>query len=121
MKKAIRIRTVSQWYLLKQLNCYLGKRKFPKEVMRKIYHILSSKKLGKDGFIALCIGKIQDDYIGIEEILDMYPYRLRLDERMDEIQIITRNGTVKNWYISYAKVCGQKTKIALIYTTKDCC
>lgn len=51
----------------------------------------------------------------------MYPYKLCLDERMDEIQIITRNGSVKNWYISYAKVYGQKTKIALIYTTKDCC
>lgn len=57
MKKAIRIRTVSQWYLLKQLNCYLGKRKFPKEVMRKIYHILSSKKLGKDGLSLCALGR----------------------------------------------------------------
>lgn len=50
MKKAIRIRTVSQWHLLKQLNDYLGKRKVPEEVMRKIYHILCSKELGKKVF-----------------------------------------------------------------------
>lgn len=36
MKKAIRIRTVSKWHLLKQLNDYLGKRKVSEEVMRKI-------------------------------------------------------------------------------------
>lgn len=121
MKKAIRIRTVSQWYLLKQLNSYLGKKKIPKEVMKKIYYILCSKELGKNGFIALCMGKIRDDYMEIEEILDMYPYRLCLEERVDEIQTTVKNGTVKSWYISYAKVCGQKTRIAVIYTTKDCC
>ena len=30
MKNAVRIKTMSQWYLLKQLNPYLGKKKNPR-------------------------------------------------------------------------------------------
>ena len=118
MKKAIRIRTVSQWYLLKQLNSYLGKKKIPKEVMRKLYYMLCSQKLGKDGFIVLCIGKVDDDCVGMEEIVNMYPYKLSFDEKMDEILIRTGKGTERKWYITYAKISGQHRRIAVVYTPK---
>lgn len=117
--KAIRIQTVSQWYLLKQLNNYLGKRKIPEEVMRKIYRILYEKKLGKDGFIALCLKKVRDDFIGIEELVDFYPYRLFLEEKIDEIQTGIDRNKSRSWYVTYAKVKGQQTNIAVIYTTKE--
>lgn len=116
MKKSIRIKTVSQWYLLKQLDDCFGNRKIPKEVMRRIYHILASKKLGKNGFIVLCIPKIYDDFVGLEEAADMYPYHVYWYERMDEIAVTTRNKT-KSWYISYGRVKGQNTKVAVIYQT----
>lgn len=74
MKRAVQIKTVSQWHLLKQLNDYLGKRKIPEEVMRKIYHILCSKKLGKNGFIILCLYKLKDDWY--EQSISE-PYRQR--------------------------------------------
>lgn len=73
MKNAVRIKTISQWYLLKQLNPYLGKKRVPKEVMRAICHILDLKELGKDGYVVLCLDKIADDFYGIEDAVGMYP------------------------------------------------
>lgn len=116
MKKAIRIRTVSQWHLLKQLNDYLGKRKVPEEVMRKIYHILCSKELGKKGFLVLCLDKLKDDWYGIEEAVGMYPNKIKVKEDIDEILTRSRRGKLRSWYVSYIKMDSQK--IPLIYTTK---
>lgn len=121
MKKAVRIRTVSQWHLLKQLNDYLGKRKVPEEVMRKIYHILCSKELGKKGFLVLCLDKLNDDWYGIEEAVGMYPNKIKVKEDIDEILTRSRRGKLRSWYVSYIKIGSQK--IPLIYTTKkqsDC-
>ena len=116
MKKAVRIRTVSQWHLLKQLNDYLGKRKVPEEVMRKIYHILCSKELGKKGFLVLCLDKLNDDWYGIEEAVGMYPNKIKVKEDIDEILTRSRRGKFRSWYVSYIKIGSQK--IPLIYTTK---
>ncbi len=116
MKKAVRIRTVSQWHLLKQLNDYLGKRKVPEEVMRKIYHILCSKELGKKGFLVLCLDKLNDDWYGIEEAVGMYPNKIKVKEDIDEILTRSRRGKLRSWYVSYIKIGSQK--IPLIYTTK---
>lgn len=116
MKKAVRIRTVSQWRLLKQLNNYLGKRKVPEEVMRKIYHILCSKELGKKGFLVLCLDKLNDDWYGIEEAVGMYPNKIKVKEDIDEILTRSRRGKLRSWYVSYIKIGSQK--IPLIYTTK---
>ena len=116
MKKAIRIRTVSQWHLLKQLNDYLGKRKVPEEVMRKIYHILCSKELGKKGFLVLCLDKLNDDWYGIEEAVGMYPNKIKVKEDIDEILTRSKRGKFRSWYVSYIKIGSQK--IPLIYTTK---
>ncbi len=116
MKKAIRIRTVSQWRLLKQLNNYLGKRKVPEEVMRKIYYILCSKELGKKGFLVLCLDKLNDDWYGIEEAVGMYPNKIKVKEDIDEILTRSRRGKLRSWYVSYIKMDSQK--IPLIYTTK---
>ena len=116
MKKAVRIRTVSQWRLLKQLNDYLGKRKVPEEVMRKIYYILCSKELGKKGFLVLCLDKLNDDWYGIEEAVGMYPNKIKVKEDIDEILTRSRRGKFRSWYVSYIKIGSQK--IPLIYTTK---
>lgn len=116
MTKAVRIRTVSQWHLLKQLNDYLGKRKVPEEVMRKIYHILCSKELGKKGFLVLCLDKLNDDWYGIEEAVGMYPNKIKVKEDIDEILTRSRRGKFRSWYVSYIKMDSQK--IPLIYTTK---
>ena len=116
MTKAVRIRTVSQWRLLKQLNNYLGKRKVPEEVMRKIHHILCSKELGKKGFLVLCLDKLNDDWYGIEEAVGMYPNKIKVKEDIDEILTRSRRGKFRSWYVSYIKMDSQK--IPLIYTTK---
>lgn len=116
MTKAVRIRTVSQWHLLKQLNDYLGKRKVPEEVMRKIHHILCSKELGKKGFLVLCLDKLNDDWYGIEEAVGMYPNKIKVKEDIDEILTRSRRGKLRSWYVSYIKIGSQK--IPLIYTTK---
>ncbi len=116
MTKAVRIRTVSQWHLLKQLNDYLGKRKVPEEVMRKIHHILCSKELGKKGFLVLCLDKLNDDWYGIEEAVGMYPNKIKVKEDIDEILTRCRRGKFRSWYVSYIKMDSQK--IPLIYTTK---
>lgn len=116
MKKAVRIRTVSQWRLLKQLNNYLGKRKVPEEVMRKIYYILCSKELGKKGFLVLCLDKLNDDWYGIEEAVGMYPNKIKVKEDIDEILTRSRRGKLRSWYVSYIKIGSQN--IPLIYTTK---
>lgn len=121
MKQSIKIQTVSQWYLLKQLNenGFFKKRKIPNEVMRVMLRILYSRTLGKDGFIVLSLKKIQDDSIGIEEMVNLYPYRLWLEERIEEIPTRTKNGMIQNWYMTHAKVKGQTTQVKIIYTIKE--
>lgn len=119
MKKVIRLRTISQWYLLKQLNRYLGKHAIPKEVMEKIYFLL--KSLGRNGYIALCLEKIEDNYIGMEEVLDIYPDKISIKEESKVIPTKTEKGNMRNWYISNINVCGQETKIILIYKVKADC
>lgn len=121
MKKVIRIRTISQWYLLKQLNNYLGKCAVPKEVMERIFYLLYSKSLGRDGYIALCLEKIEDDYVGVEEVLDIYPHKIIIPEDIGVIPTKTKKGNIKNWYISDISVCGQKSKIILVYKAKTDC
>ncbi len=116
MKNAVRIKTMSQWYLLKQFNDYLGKKRVPEEVMRAICHILYSKELGKDGYVVLCLDKIADDFYGIEDAVGMYPNKLKLSERIDEIRTRSRKGKIRSWYVSYIKI--KRQKIRLIYTTK---
>lgn len=115
--KAIRIKTVSQLYLLKQMNPYLGKYKVPKEVIRKMFHILYSKKLGKDGFLILCLNRIEDDYYGIEDAAAVYPNKIWLEETMNVIPTRNKKGKRRDWYIAYLTVNAQK--IQILYTTKD--
>lgn len=91
MKKVIRIRTISQWYLLKQL------------------------------YIALCLEKIEDDYVGVEEVLDIYPHKIIMPEDIGVILTKTKKGNIKNGYISDISVCGQKSKIILVYKAKTDC
>ncbi|WP_125142146.1 hypothetical protein [Clostridium transplantifaecale] len=119
IKKSIRIKTVSQWYLLKQMNNdnFFGKRKIPEEVINQIFRMLYSKQLGRDGYIILCFSKVADDLMGIEDIVGLYPYRLWLDEDMDEIETRTKKGKIKHWYIAHVRVRGQRAKIAVIYTS----
>lgn len=117
MKNAIRLKTISQWSLLNQINCYLGKWKIPKDVIKKIYYMLQSKELGKNGFVVLCLKDVKDDIIGLDEIIDLYPYRCTWDDRIDEIRL-SPGKTKKCWYISYAGIKEQKTKIAVIFNQK---
>lgn len=117
MKGAIKIKTVSQWYLLMQINNYLGKRKVPKAVLRKIYYMLYSQELGKDGFIVLSLKNIKDNITGLEEIVDLYPYICNWEDKIDDIDTGKRKQK-RCWYISYANIKRQKTRIALIYATK---
>lgn len=117
MKNAIKIKTVSQWELLNQLNCYLGKWKLPKAVIRKIYYMLKSKKLGKNGFIVLCLKDIKDDIIGLDEVVGLYPCQCKWEEQIDDIDI-GRGKRKKCWYISYADIRGQETKVAVVFSTK---
>lgn len=67
----------------------------------------------------MCLKKVNDDYIGIEELVDLYPYRLFLEEKIDEIQTRMNGNMPRSWYVTYVKVKGQQTKIAVIYTTKE--
>lgn len=118
MKQALKIQSVNQWFLLKQINDkgILREKKIPEEVMRVILHILQSKTLGKDGFLVLCLEKVRDDYIEIEEIADIYPYHLWLEDEINEILVKTRHGIIKSWYITHAKIKGQNTKVKVVYT-----
>ena len=116
MKKTIRIRTVSQWHLLKQINRYLGKKQIPEEVIVRIYYILHAKELGKDGFIVLCLDRIKDNCLEVEDAVGMYQNKIRIEEKIDEIPIRSRKGRQKSWYITHVKMKSQK--IQLIYTTK---
>lgn len=121
MKQTIKIQTVSQWYLLKQINDngFFRKKKIPEEVMKQIFHVLYTKELGRDGFLVLCFDKVYDDYIGMDDLAGIYPYRLCLDDEIDKIKTRNEYGKVENWYITHAKVRGQRTKIQIVYTTKD--
>ncbi len=82
----------------------------------RIYYILHAKELGKDGFIVLCLDRIKDDCLEVEDAVGMYPNKIRIEEKIDEIPIRSRKGKTKSWYITHVKMKSQK--IQLIYTTK---
>jgi len=66
--------------------------------------------------VVLCLERIADDFYGIEEAVGMYLNKLKMSERIDEIRTRGKKGKIRNWYVSYIKINGQK--IQLIYTTK---
>ncbi|NBJ83879.1 hypothetical protein D5274_19085 [bacterium 1XD42-94] len=115
--KTVRIRNISQLYLLKQINSCLGKREIPKEVIHRMFRIVHSGKLGKKGFLVLCLNKIEDDDYGIEEAVGMYPGRMWLDENMGTIEVKSGCRKKADWYIAYAKVNGQR--IYVLYQPKE--
>lgn len=82
----------------------------------RIYYILHAKELGKDGFIVLCLDRIKDNCLEVEDAVGMYPNKIRIEEKIDEIPIRSRKGRQKSWYITHVKMKSQK--IQLIYTTK---
>lgn len=111
---------MSQWYLLRQLNrngCF-GKKRIPNEVMNRILRMLYDKELAGSDFIVLCLKKIRDTYFDIEDIIDVYPYRIKLSEDIDTIPTTYPNGKRGDWYISHVTIKGQNTKVKIIYTTK---
>ena len=122
---SIRIKTVSQLYLLKQINKHLGNLRVPDTVIRRMFRILYSRELGKDGFIVLCLKPINDDFPGLEDVVGLYPLKLWIEDdvngTMDEIQATTHKGRIRTWYVTHARIRGQNNKIKIIHTTKEPC
>lgn len=119
MKKKIKIKTISQWHILNQINIYLKKDAIPQEVLTKLYHLLSSKVLGKNGYAVVCIKKTDDDYLGIMQTADVYPDTLSLEDNTDKITVRTSKNKIKPWYITYATLRNQKIRIAFVYRPKS--
>lgn len=121
MQQVIRIQTMSQWYLLRQLNLNgcLSRKRIPNEVMDRIYRILHNREVAGNDFIVLCFKKIRDTYLDIEAAVNLYPYRIELSEDIDVISTISPEGKKRDWYMSHVRIKGQNTKIRVIYTTKS--
>lgn len=121
MKKGIKIKTLSQWHFLNQINPYLKKDAIPPEVLKRLYYLLSSKVLGKNGYAVLCIKKINDDYFGYTQLLDVYPDKLMVEDNTDKIHVTTSKGKLKPWYITYCTLRNQKIRVAFVYRPKNSC
>lgn len=118
----IKVYTKSQLILLRSLMPLMkNKYRLPNSILNKVYEVLKEDSLGKHGFIAILINPVQNDIVGIKDILDCYPYKLKIKGEGDIREIkVEEQGTWmtkdREWYMDVLKVKKQSSHIYVIYS-----
>lgn len=117
----IKIYKESQLVLLRQLNLLLGKYQIPREILMTVKRVMSKNKLGKSGFVAIFLNPLTDSEEEIKTLLDCYPKKIEVGNKLDDIFIQDENCWMtkrKEWYLDYWKVVGEESSIYMIYSVK---
>lgn len=117
----IKVYTKSQLILLRSVNHLLGKYTIPLEVLKTVERILRDEKTGENGFVAIILKPVTSDLAELKDILNCYPQKLKLQEEVNELEVVD-NGTWmtkrKNWYKDCFKLKGTDDKVYVLYAVK---
>lgn len=116
----IKIYSKSQLILLRRLRLLL-KRKYliPEEILNKVEKILTEKKLGKSGFIAILLKPVRDDITGIQDVLDCYPRKLHIAHDIEDIPLVDNGRWLtkqREWYLDTLELWDDGSTVYVIYS-----
>lgn len=115
----IKIYTKSQLVLLRSVNAlFKDKYRIPTDILSKVGRLLE-EKLGKNGFIAILIEPVEDDFEGIKDVLNCYPQKLRIGDDIEAIAVSEKHTWMtegKEWYMDTMKIKGETSRVYAIYS-----
>lgn len=115
----IKIYSKSQMELLRNLNPLLKENQIPAEVIRCADRVLRKAKLGQNGFIAILLEPLEDDFIGMKDILNYYPHKLKSKGDIVGIPVEERHTSMtesREWYMDTIKIKKEGSYIYFIYS-----
>lgn len=119
MKKSIKIYKESQLVLLRNIIPLLRKRyRIPYEVIEKAEKILQNVNLGRTGFILIILEPLQNDMAEMQDIVNYYPHKLKIDGDISDVQLEEKNVWLskdKEWYLDIWKIKKESSYIYILY------
>ena len=76
----LKLTNESEVRLLRQINCLLGKKKLPNDVLGTARRIIEKEKFTVHDCVVIFMNPIKNDTIGICDELRIYPYTIETDE-----------------------------------------
>lgn len=115
----IKIYTNSQLILLRSLVTVMKKKyRLPMEILEQVHRLLKDGKLGERGFIAIILNPVEDDMVGIKDILNLYPCKLKVKD-LEDIEIEEQKSWLtkgREWYIDTLEIRKESSYIYVIYS-----
>ncbi|MEY8283327.1 hypothetical protein AALA13_05765 [Lachnospiraceae bacterium 50-23] len=119
MKKSVKIYKESQLVLLRNIIPLLKKRyRIPYEVIEKAERILQNVNLGRTGFILIILEPLQNDMVEMQDIVNYYPHKLKIDGDINDVQLEEENVWLsrnKEWYLDTWKIKKESSYIYILY------
>lgn len=116
----IKIYTNSQLILLRSLLPVMKKKyRIPNEILDKVYRILKEESIGENGFIGILLEPLRNDIVGIKDVLNYYPSKLKVLGDIQGIKIQEQKTWMtegKEWYIDTLKFRKGDSYIYFIYS-----
>jgi len=116
----IKIYTKSQLILLRSLLPVMKKKyRLPNEILDKVYRILKEDSIGENGFIGILLEPLHNDTVGIKDIVNCYPRKLKLLGDIQDIKIQEQGSWMtkgKEWYMDTIKIRKEDSYIYFIYS-----
>lgn len=116
----IKIYTNSQLILLRSLVTVMKKKyRLPMEILEQVHRLLKDGKLGEQGFIAIILNPVEDDMVGIKDILNLYPCKLKVKGDLEDIEIEGQKSWLtkgREWYIDTLEIRKDSSYIYVIYS-----
>ena len=114
----IKIYSKSQMELLRSLNPLLKEYQIPTGVVQYADRILRTEKMGRNGFIAILLEPLEDDFTGIKDILNYYPHKLKFRGDIVDVPVEethTHMTEKREWYMDTIKIKKENSYIYFIY------
>lgn len=103
--------------LLRQINCLLGKKKLPNDVLGTARRIIEKEKFTVHDCVVIFMNPIKNDTIGICDELRIYPYTVEADEDY-AVNIEVPKGTDVEWSGYMMRIKETGGRIYLIYSMR---
>lgn len=110
----LKLTNESEVRLLRQINCLLGKKKLPNDVLGTARRIIEKEKFTVYDCVAIFMNPIKNDTIGICDELRIYPYTIETDEDYT-MDIKVPKGTELEWSGYMIRIKETGGRIYLIY------
>lgn len=110
----LKLTNESEVRLLRQINCLLGKKKLPNDVLGTARRIIEKEKFTVHDCVVIFMNPIKNDTIGICDELRIYPYTIETDEDYT-MNIKVQKGTELEWSGYMIRIKETGGRIYLIY------